>query len=143
RNDMLVTGGDPAEQAELRRRLGLENDGRTIVLYAPTFRTDENGRPAARFEIPFDLNRFARQFGTSHVLLIPAHYLSTAVVPPGLRGTIIDVSGIDDVTPLLLLADALITDYSSVMFDYALLDRPVIFYTPDIDDYVIRRRGAY
>lgn len=143
RNDPLVTGGDPEERAELRRRLGLEGDDRTVVLYAPTFRTDDDGRPAARFEIPFDLERFAAEFGGSHVLLVRAHYLSTTVVPPGLRGTVIDVGDTHDVTPLLLLADALITDYSSVMFDYALLDRPMIFYTPDRDDYVTRQRGAY
>jgi CDP-glycerol glycerophosphotransferase len=77
------------------------------------------------------------------VLLVRAHYLSTAVVPPGLRGTVIDVGDVHDVTPLLLLADVLVTDYSSVMFDYALRDRPMIFYTPDGDDYVDRRRGAY
>jgi CDP-glycerol glycerophosphotransferase len=143
RNDALVTGGDPEDQAELRRRLGLEDDERTIVLYAPTFRTDDNGRPAERFEIPFDLQRFAREFGESHVLLIRAHYLSRAVVPPDLRGTVIDVGGEHDVTTLMLLADALITDYSSVMFDYALLERPMIFFTPDGDDYVNRQRGAY
>ncbi|MEV5752213.1 CDP-glycerol glycerophosphotransferase family protein [Actinoallomurus sp. NPDC052308] len=143
RNDALVTGGDPEEQAALRRRLGLEDDERTIVLYAPTFRTDENGRPAERFEIPFDPQRFAREFGESHVLLIRAHYLSRAVVPPALRGTVIDVGGEHDVTTLMLLADALITDYSSVMFDYALLERPMIFYTPDGEEYVTRQRGAY
>jgi CDP-glycerol glycerophosphotransferase len=143
RNDPLVTGGDPEELAGLRRRLGLEDDGRTVVLYAPTFRTDEDGRPAARFELPFDLERFARELGDTHVLLVRAHYLSTAVVPPGLRGTVIDVGDVHDVTPLMLLADALITDYSSVMFDYALRDRPMIFYTPDGDEYVAHRRGAY
>jgi CDP-glycerol glycerophosphotransferase len=143
RNDPLVTGGDPEELAELRRRLRLEDDGRTVVLYAPTFRTDEDGRPAARFELPFDLDRFARELGDTHVLLVRAHYLSTAVVPPGLRGTVIDVGDVHDVTPLMLLADALITDYSSVMFDYALRDRPMIFYTPDGEEYVAHQRGAY
>ncbi|MEV5704757.1 CDP-glycerol glycerophosphotransferase family protein [Actinoallomurus sp. NPDC052274] len=143
RNDALVTGGDSEEQTALRRRLGLEDDERTVVLYAPTFRTGENGRPAERFQIPFDLERFVREFGETHVLLIRAHYLSRVVVPPGLRGTVIDVGGEHDVTTLMLLADALITDYSSVMFDYALLERPMIFYTPDAEDYVSRRRGAY
>jgi CDP-glycerol glycerophosphotransferase len=143
RNDALVTGGDLEELADLRRRLMFEGDGRTVVLYAPTFRTDEDGRPAARFELPFDLERFARELGDTHVLLVRAHYLSTAVVPPGLRGTVIDVSDIHDVTPLMLLADALVTDYSSVMFDYALRDRPIIFYTPDGHEYVAHRRGAY
>jgi CDP-glycerol glycerophosphotransferase len=143
RNDPLITGGDADELAELRRRLGLEGDSRTVVLYAPTFRTDENGRPAPRFELPFDIDRFAAEFGHSHVLLVRAHYLSTAVVPPGLRGTVIDVGGEHDVTPLFLLADALVTDYSSVMFDYALRDRPMIFYTPDAEDYVVHQRGTY
>ena len=142
RNDPLVNGGDPEETAALRGRLGLADDTRTVVLYAPTFRTDDSDRPAPRFSPPFDLDRFAREFGNSHVLLVRAHYLSTAVVPPGLRGTVIDVSGMHDVTPLLLLADALVTDYSSVMFDYALRDRPMIFYTPDLDEYVLRR-GTY
>lgn len=143
RNDPLVTGGHPDELVDLRRRLTLEADGRTIVLYAPTFRTDEDGRPAARFELPFDLERFARELGDTHVLLVRAHYLSTAVVPPGLRGTVIDVGDVHDVTPLMLLADALVTDYSSVMFDYALRDRPIIFYTPDGEEYIAHRRGAY
>ncbi len=143
RNDPLVTGGDPNELAELRRRLGLGGDDRTVVLYAPTFRTDEKGRPARRFEIPFDLARFAEELGGTHVLLVRAHYLSTAVIPPGLRGTVIDVGDEHDVTTLMLLADALVTDYSSVMFDYALLDRPMVFYTPDEEEYVSRSRGAY
>jgi CDP-glycerol glycerophosphotransferase len=143
RNDPLVDGGDVEELAALRRRLRIDDDDRTVILYAPTFRTDENGHPDARFEIPFDLERFVRELGDSHLLLVRAHYLSTAVVPPGLRGTVIDVGHIHDITPLLLLADALVTDYSSVMFDYALRDRPMIFYTPDEDDYVTRQRGAY
>lgn len=143
RNDPLVSGGDPEELAELRRRLGIEGDDRTVVLYAPTFRTDENGRPSRRFEIPFDLARFARELGDSCVLLVRAHYLSTAVIPPALRDTVLDVGGEHDVTTLMLLADALVTDYSSVMFDYALLDRPMVFFTPDEEEYVSRSRGAY
>lgn len=54
----------------------------------------------------------------------------------------IDVSGYHDVSELLCLADALITDYSSIMFDYALLDRPMIFFAPDLDAYVAAR-GSY
>ena len=54
-----------------------------------------------------------------------------------------NVAHIHDITPLMLISDALITDYSSVMFDYALLDRPMVFHVPDYDDYVNRSRGAY
>ncbi|ETK37469.1 bifunctional glycosyltransferase/CDP-glycerol:glycerophosphate glycerophosphotransferase [Microbispora sp. ATCC PTA-5024] len=141
RNDPLVNGGDPGELDALRRRLGLPA-GRTVVLYAPTFRADEKGRPERRFEIPFDLGRFARELGGTHVLLVRAHYLSAVVVPPGLGHAVVDVGDVHDVTPLLLLSDVLVTDYSSLMFDYALLDRPMVFHTPDADAYV-SRRGAY
>ncbi|MCT9934373.1 CDP-glycerol glycerophosphotransferase family protein [Planotetraspora sp. A-T 1434] len=142
RNDPLVTGGDPKQLAALRRRLGLGDD-RTVVLYAPTFRADEKGRPVKRFEIPFELERFVRELGRTHVLLIRAHYLSTVVVPPGVSHAVVDVGDVHDVSQLLLLSDVLVTDYSSLMFDYALLDRPIVFYTPDADTYVNQDRGAY
>jgi CDP-glycerol glycerophosphotransferase len=138
RNDALVNGGDAAA---LRKKLKL-TDGRKVVLYAPTFRTGPNGKPEKRFEVPFDLEDFARQLGETHILLVRPHYLSTVVVPPSLSGTVRNVADVHDVTSLLLLTDALVTDYSSVMFDYALLDRPMVMFTPDLDAYV-RSRGAY
>jgi CDP-glycerol glycerophosphotransferase len=139
RNDPLVTGGDPAEIDRLRRVFGVGD--RRIVLYAPTFRS--GGGMARRFRIPFDLERFARDLGRTHVLLVRPHYQNSVVLPPGVGESVRDASRIHDVTPLLLLADTLITDYSSVMFDYALLDRPMIFYVPDEEKYVHDTRGAY
>jgi len=64
------------------------------------------------------------------------------VVPPSLSGVVRDVTAVHDVTSLLLLTDALVTDYSSLMFDYALLDRPMVFFAPDLEDYS-RSRGTY
>jgi CDP-glycerol glycerophosphotransferase (TagB/SpsB family)/glycosyltransferase involved in cell wall biosynthesis len=141
RNDELVTGGDPDELAALRTRLGIDDD-RTVVLYAPTFRPGDDGRPAKHFDMPFDLDRFARELGQTHILLVRPHYLSGTVIPPSLRGTVIDVGAVHDITPLLLISDALVTDYSSVMFDYALRDRPMIFFTADSEDY-LGHRGSY
>jgi CDP-glycerol glycerophosphotransferase len=141
RNDPLVTGGDPEELAALRRRLGLD-DGRYVVVYAPTFRRDDAGTVMRRFPMPFDLNRFAERYGDTHVLLVRPHHLCSAVVSPELRRAVRNVADVHDVTALLLLADALVTDYSSVMFDYALLDRPMIFHAPDLEDYA-RREGCY
>lgn len=96
-----------------------------------------------RFELPFDVERFADQFGDRYVLLVRSHYLNHVVLPPTVQGRVIDVSARHDVTPLLELADGLITDYSSVMFDYALLDRPLVFFTYDYDEYVHEGRGTY
>lgn len=139
RNDALVNGGDTAK---LAGKLGLTGDDRAVVLYAPTFRADANGRARTRFEVPFDLEEFAEELGETHVLLVRPHYLNTTVVPPSLRGVVRDVTAVHDVTTLLLLADALVTDYSSLMFDYALLDRPMIFFAPDLEEYT-RTRGTY
>ncbi|TDD90137.1 bifunctional glycosyltransferase/CDP-glycerol:glycerophosphate glycerophosphotransferase [Actinomadura rubrisoli] len=138
RNDPLVTGvaGDPelaAEVAEIRRSLGLE-DGRRAVLYAPTFRTGPGGRPVRRLDPPIDPGVFARELGEELVLLVRPHYLCGTRLPPSARAVMRDAGAVADVTPLLLLADALVTDHSSIMFDYALLDRPIVLHLPDEAD---------
>ncbi|HEY0543501.1 MAG TPA: bifunctional glycosyltransferase family 2 protein/CDP-glycerol:glycerophosphate glycerophosphotransferase [Actinoallomurus sp.] len=139
RNDPLVNGGDTTELAE---KLRLTGDDRKVVLYAPTFRAGPGGKALKRFEMPFDLEEFAEELGETHVLLMRPHYLNAAVVPPSLHGVVRDVTAVHDVTSLLLLADALVTDYSSLMFDYALLDRPTILFAPDLQEYA-RSRGTY
>ncbi|MFF4208116.1 CDP-glycerol glycerophosphotransferase family protein [Streptomyces sp. NPDC001796] len=146
RNDALVRAAqtpetrDPAVR-ELAQRLGIA-PGKRVVLYAPTFRANREGR-LREFEFPFDVERFADRFGEDCVLLVRAHYLNRLALPPSVAGRVIDVTDEPDVTPLMLLADALITDYSSVMFDYALLQRPILFYAYDWDEYAGDVRGTY
>ena len=130
RNDALVAGRSPEG---LRERLGLPPD-RAVLLYAPTFRR-AGGTPP-----PLDADRFTACCGDRYVLLLRAHYLERSAAAGG--GAVVDVSDQPDIVPLLLLADALVTDYSSVMFDYALLDRPMVFYAPDWEEYAAGR-GAY
>ncbi|MGW7638940.1 bifunctional glycosyltransferase/CDP-glycerol:glycerophosphate glycerophosphotransferase [Streptomyces decoyicus] len=146
RNDALVRARQreaaqgARERGPLAAELGIAED-KTVLLYAPTFR--KAGGRHGRFELPFDVERFADQFGDRYVLLVRSHYLNHVVLPPTVQGRVIDVSARHDVTPLLELADGLITDYSSVMFDYALLDRPLVFFTYDYDEYVHEGRGTY
>lgn len=132
RNDPLVNGDpDAAAEAEaLRRSLGLE-DGRRVVLYAPTFRPGPDGRPVWYMDPPVEPGRFVRDLGDAMVLLLRPHYLCRMRLPAVAGDGVRDVGHVPDVTPLLLLADALITDHSSIMFDYALLDRPLILHVPD------------
>jgi CDP-glycerol glycerophosphotransferase len=145
RNDALVKGRDTAEPGpqarQLAETLGLR-PGLPVLLYAPTFRAGLNGRVRA-FEIPFDAEEFADRFGDRYTLLIRTHYLNKLTLPPSVAGRVIDVTAVPDITPLLLLADALITDYSSVMFDYALLQRPMFFYAYDWEEYAHDIRGTY
>lgn len=123
---------------DIRERLGIA-PGRTAVLYAPTVRDYQTGY------IPrMDLERVTRELGPDFVLLVRTHYFYGA--DPRLqelqeRGALIDVSTHPVVEELCLAADALITDYSSIMFDYANLDRPIINYADDWDTYV-RSRGV-
>ncbi|MEU8703930.1 CDP-glycerol glycerophosphotransferase family protein [Streptomyces sp. NPDC048565] len=145
RNDVLLAARarDEAEgrlpRPALAAELGLP-DHRKVVLYAPTFRGGPGRRKRQRLLL--DAARFAERFGDTYTLLVRAHYLEAASLPPCPPGTVVDVSGHHDVSELLTLADVLVTDYSSIMFDYALLDRPVVLFAPDLDAYAAER-GSY
>ncbi len=136
RNDLLLAADRDERAAQLRERLDLPA-GRKVLLYAPTFRNTTGA-----FSPGFDLAEFARRFGPDVLLLVRAHYLNTVQVPREAGDAIRDVSTYPDVTELMLVADGLLTDYSSVMFDYALLDRPLLFFAPDAKTYG-RDRGTY
>ncbi|MEU6285164.1 CDP-glycerol glycerophosphotransferase family protein [Streptomyces sp. NPDC047028] len=139
RNDVFYTAG-AAEVRAARERLGIA-PGRRAVLYAPTHRDYEAG-----FTPRLDLAALADRLGEDTVLLVRAHYFYGGAASPltGLRrtGRIIDVSSYDPVEELCLAADALVTDYSSIMFDYANLDRPIIVYADDWETYRTTR-GVY
>ena len=137
RNDPLCAPDVESRKAEIRRRLGLPED-RLVVLYAPTFRDWERGADGVA---RIDLARIAADLGDHCFVLVRAHYLDRAA-DAAMPGNARDVSAHGDVTELMLASDALITDYSSVMFDFALLRRPMLFYAPDLEDYN-RHRGSY
>lgn len=137
RNDLLLASDREERAARLREQLDLPADGRKVLLYAPTFRN-----AAGAFEPGFDLAEFARRHGDRVLLLVRAHYLNTVQVPRDAADAVRDVSAYPDVTELMLVSDGLLTDYSSVMFDYALLDRPLLFFAPDAESYG-QERGTY
>jgi CDP-glycerol glycerophosphotransferase len=133
RNDRLALATD-FDRERARARLDLPPDA-TVVLYAPTHR-----EYLAGFRPLVALDELADGLGPSTVVLVRAHYFYTApdvLDHPRLR----DVSAHPDIEELLIASDVLITDYSSVMFDYAVLDRPIVVYAPDWDTYV-RTRGV-
>ncbi|MGX1030169.1 CDP-glycerol glycerophosphotransferase family protein [Streptomyces sp. SAI-097] len=142
RNDVYYTAG-PAEVRAARERLGIA-PGRRAVLYAPTHRDYEAG-----WTPRLDLAALADQLGEETVLLVRAHYFYDSAASPsaplaGLRrtGRLVDVSSYEPVEELCLAADALVTDYSSIMFDYANLDRPIVIHADDWETYRTTR-GVY
>jgi CDP-glycerol glycerophosphotransferase len=127
RNDVFATA-TPEEIRAIRAGLGIRPDQRA-VLYAPTFRDYER-----TFTCRLDLERISRELGEDTVFLVRAHYFHEASGLGALPG-LIDVSGHPSTEELCLAADALVTDYSSVMFDYANLDRPIVVHAPDWEIY--------
>jgi CDP-glycerol glycerophosphotransferase (TagB/SpsB family) len=116
--------------------------GRRVILYAPTFRGDSVG--AARFSDALDLGLLRGVLGEDHVVLVRLHpfFRERAPFDPSLSGFAIDVSDHPDINELLLVSDVLVTDYSSVIYEYSLLGRPMVFFAPDHEAYE-RERGFY
>ncbi len=120
-------------------------EGKKIILYAPTFRdrTYEYGKGFA-YQVALDMERLQKRFGDMACVLLRAHYFANMDFDAEkYRGFLYDVSDYGDINHLYVISDMLITDYSSVMFDYSILRRPMIFYMYDIDEYRGELRDFY
>lgn len=133
RNDRLLTDGTQVCES-VRAQLKIEQD-KKIILFAPTWRDDPNDL------VLMDFKKWEEKLSDRYVLLVKMHGLSDQV---DLNSTqfVRDVSDFEDTTSLLLATDLLISDYSSIMFDYALLGRPILVYAPDLEKYTLER-GTY
>ncbi|GAA3769163.1 CDP-glycerol glycerophosphotransferase family protein [Streptomyces phyllanthi] len=135
RNDVFQRA-TAADVARLRTSLGIP-EGAIAVLYAPTHRDYRRGRHTA-----LDLERVARELGPRFVLLARAHHASGAPLTDSSGPRVLDVTDHPSVEHLCLASDALVTDYSSLMFDYANLDRPIVIHADDWEAYEAAR-GTY
>lgn len=125
----------------IRERYGLP-EGKTVLLWAPTFRGDS--AYAARYDDTLDLEVLADRCADRCVLLLRLHpfVARTVNIPADLTHFAIDVSSHPDINELMFASDVLITDYSSAIFEYALLERPILFFAPDHEAYE-SERGFY
>lgn len=113
-----------------------------IILYAPTFRDDEEKNDIFNF---LDLEEFNRELGEDYILAIRLHPKIKNFYRKNLENNseFINCSDWENEQELLVLADILITDYSSIMIEYAALNKPIIFFTYDLDTYITKDRGFY
>ena len=143
-NDPMYAPDREEQAAKIKEKLGIPKD-KKVILYAPTWRDDqfyEAGQYG--FELDLDVNRLQEEFGDEYVLLLRLHYFIVDQLDLSKYGDFtVDGSSYDDITDLYLISDMLITDYSSVFFDYANLKRPVLYYTYDLDKYRDVLRGFY
>lgn len=141
RNDILVKN-DPADARRVREKLGVP-DGVKLLLYAPTYREDTAVIPrASRMDLGRVLSLLERG-GEKWLCLYRAHYLSEGIEVEAVRDRLVDATRYEDMSELLLVADMLLTDYSSCATDYCVLDRPVFMYMADYDHYLSTRPCYY
>jgi CDP-glycerol glycerophosphotransferase (TagB/SpsB family) len=122
-------------RSTVRAALGLA-DGVKLAVFAPTFRGD--GQRTAYTDDSAEWDRVAADLGDGWALVVKQHPFALrngARIPQG----VLDASERFEMNDLLAAADVLITDYSSVVFEFALLSRPVVFYAPDLEDYSMKR----
>ena len=119
------------------KRYNISQD-KKIILYAPTFRDE------SKFNY-LNLNKFNEVFSDEYVLALRLHPKIKNFYQDDIssRGQYVDVSDFESEQELMLISDILITDYSSIMIEYAILNRPIIFFTYDLDSYLANERGFY
>lgn len=121
----------------LKKKLGLPTD-KKLILYAPTWRISNQ----FNFEIDFEALR--ESIGNEYTFMVRVHHLAAKkYLLPTDNDFLFDLTSYISIEDLYKIADILITDYSSAMFDFALTEKPMIFYTYDAEDYEERLRGVY
>lgn len=144
RNDLLYAP-DRNQQAEtIKRKLDVPPN-KKVILYAPTWRDDEFvTKGQYRFNLQLDLQQMQERLGQDYIVLLRMHYLIAEHLDlDAYAGFAYDVSSYGDIAELYLISDLLITDYSSVFFDFAHLNRPMLFFTYDLEKYASVLRGFY
>ena len=141
RNDIFF---DEKRLVEIREKMSyiLPLKNRKVVLYAPTFRGIFGSSEERNVSFPYaELMNEARKENEDIIVLNRAHYSESSPLTSQL-GQVIDVSDYPDMQELLAVADILVTDYSSSIWDFSLTGKPCVLFVPDIDEYM-KERGTY
>lgn len=145
RNDIFYHENKDKIKCSIKNRLNIP-ESKKIILYAPTFR-DYQATTINRFtfDLRMDLEKMKAELGEDYILLLRMHVIikNKINLDEAIKDFAFDVSDYPDVQELLLITDILITDYSSVMFDFANTRNPMLFYTYDLELYRDKVRGFY
>ncbi|MEH7075098.1 CDP-glycerol glycerophosphotransferase family protein [Neobacillus drentensis] len=144
-NDIFYRNDLPEKVNEIKGKLKFPKD-KKVILYAPTWRDNEMvGSWEHSFQLKFDLEQFYENLHTDYVLVLRMHHLiSDALeIDDKYKDFVYDLSKYNDIQELYITADVLITDYSSVFFDYANSKKPILFYAYDYEMYKENIRGFY
>ncbi len=143
RNDFLFRYTE-ADVERIKKDLNI-TPGKKIILYAPTWRDNQHESCVGyTYRLGIDFSKLQKEIGDKYVILFRTHYfVANSINTEEYDGFVVNVCDYDDINDLYIVSDLLITDYSSVFFDYANLKRPIIFYMYDYDEYKNELRDFY
>lgn len=129
------------QKKDLRKKLGLPED-KKVILYAPTWRESTDGGKSYEIKPPIHFDVWKRELGDEYIVLFRAHHQTTKVLGVQYDEFVRDASDYPAVNDLMIASDMLITDYSAIAFDYAVLCKPLFIYAYDYETY-LAERGTY
>jgi len=132
---VLFAKNNEKDITDIKKKLGISPE-KKVIMYAPTWRVRN------QFNMKIDIQELKKQIQDDYVLMLRIHPFAVKGLKEDLLDEfVINVSNYPSVEELYLASDIVITDYSSVMFDYAILNRPMLFFTYDLEDYRDTLRG--
>lgn len=140
RNDILyhVT---PERQKKIRDKLGLPK-GKKYILYAPTWRESDDGGASYQIAPPINWTKWKKELSDQYVVMLRTHPYTTRLMNVLFDDFVLDYTDYPEVNDLLIAADILISDYSSINLDYCIMGKPMICFGYDYDKYK-KIRGFY
>ena len=140
RTDGLIRENSQDNIISIKKKLGIPLN-KKVIMYAPTFR-ERKGVHSWEQKSPLNLKKWEEALGEQYILIIRAHQIVEKMLGVEENDFVFNFSGYPILNDLLLVTDILISDYSGILFDFAVLDRPIICYAYDYDQYV-KDRGVY
>lgn len=140
RTDGLIRDNSQDNIISIKKKLGIPLN-KKVIMYAPTFR-ERKGVHSWEQKSPLNLKKWEEALGNQYILIIRAHQIVEKMLGVEENDFVFNFSGYPILNDLLLVTDILISDYSGILFDFAVLDRPIICYAYDYDQYV-KDRGVY
>lgn len=143
RNDFLINY-KKTDVIRIKKELKIPKD-KKVILYAPTWRDNQHEAGLGyTYSLNVDFDKLKKEFGKEYIILFRTHYfVANSIDLKKYKDFVINVSNYGDVNDLYIVSDILITDYSSVFFDFANLKRPIMFYMYDYEEYKNKLRDFY
>ena len=143
RNDFLFNKTEK-DIVAIKKKLGIPLD-KKVIFYLPTFRDNQHTSGVGyTYKLEIDFDRLKKKFSKDYVILFSPHYfIANSIDISKYKGFVYNVARYDEINELYLVSDIIMTDYSSVFFDFANLKRPMIFYMYDYEVYQGKLRDFY